>query len=324
VDLAYALDPVSPMWLRWFPGLLDISNLRTLKAKQGMIAHGMAATIARIAFASDRDGNFEIYVMNADGSEQTRLTDNDAFDGYPAWSPDGTKIAFASDRERNGHLEIYVMHADGTGQHNLTYTPELWLNSEPAWSPDGSKIAYGEGDPLNNSWEIYVMNADGTGQTQLTDFYPSDSSPTWSPDGSKIAFESVKGNGHGTIYSIDAEPGGYLGEMTGLTKLSNPDPYVEWDDRDPAWSPDGSKIAFSENHGGRGIFVMNADGSGQTRLSDYPSSDRNPAWSPGGSKIVFMSDRDGNYEIYVMNADGTGQHSLTDDEGYNRDPAWSP
>jgi Tol biopolymer transport system component len=325
VDSAYALDPDSQMWLRYFPGRREFSSLLTLKGKQGIIAHAMATAVSRIAFASNRDGwDFEIYVMNADGSGQTRLTDNDAFDAYPAWSPDGTKIAFVSDRERNGHFEIYVMNADGTGQHNLTNTPDSWLNSEPAWSPDGSKIAYAEGGPMVNSWELFVMNADGTGQTQLTDFYPQDGSPTWSPDGSRIAFSSVKGNGYGTVYVVDAVPGGALGEMTGLTKLSNPDPYVEWDDRDPAWSPDGSKIVFDENQGGRGIFVMNADGSGKARLSDDPSSDSDPSWSPGGSKIAFTSDREGNYEIYVMNADGTGQHNLTNLGGYNRDPAWSP
>jgi Tol biopolymer transport system component len=111
---------------------------------------------------------------------------------------------------------------------------------------------------------------------------------------------------------------------TAQTKLTNFDTYMRWQDQDPAWSPDGSKIAFSENQGGVGVFVVNADGSGQTRISDYPASDRNPAWSLGGSKIAFESDRDGNYEIYVMNADGTAQHNLTNDGAYDRDPAWSP
>jgi TolB protein len=325
VDFAYALDPDSQMWLRHFSGHPEFSNKATVQANEGLILHGMAtAAVSRIAFASDRDGDFEIYVMNADGSGQTQLTHNTAFDAYPAWSPDGSKIAFVSERDGNNRMEIYVMNADGTGQHNLTNTPVLWLNSEPDWSPDGTKIAYAEADPMHDSWELFVMNADGTGQTQLTDFYPTDGSPTWSPDGTKIAFSSVKGNGYGTIYSIDAEPGGPLGEMIGLTKLSNPDPYVEWEDRDPSWAPDGSKIAFGENQGGLGIFVMNADGSGKARLSGYPSSDSDPSWSPGGSKIVFMSDRDGNYEIYVMNADGTGQHNLTNDGDYDRDPAWAP
>ena len=218
------------------------------------------------------------------------------------------------------------MNADGTGLIKLTNEGpySTWLNSEPAWSPDGSKIAFLSDREEN--WEIWVMNADGTEQKRLTYFYGQDSSPTWSPDGTKIAFSSLLGGQYEerTIYMIDANPVGYLDPKPGLTKLTNFDTYMRWQDMDPTWSPDGSKIAFSENQGGVGIFVVNADGTGQTRISDYPASDRNPAWSPSGSRIAFVSDRDGNHEIYAMNADGTGQHNLTNDEGYDRDPAWSP
>ena len=137
---------------------------------------------AMIAFESDRDGNAEIYVMNLDGSKQTRLTYNNADDKVPAWSPDGKFIAFVSDRD--GNLEIYVMNADGTNQQRLTYTSaeEGW----PTWSPDSRFIAFFSNRDGNR--EIYVMNADGSKPRRLTNNSTEDKDPEWSPDGKSIAF----------------------------------------------------------------------------------------------------------------------------------------
>jgi Tol biopolymer transport system component len=330
LDFAYALDPDNQMWLRYFPGHPEFSSLLTLKVKQGFIAHGTAPAVSRIAFASDRDGDFEIYVMNADGSGQTQLTYNDAFDGYPAWSPDRTKIAFQSDREwANG--AIYVMNADGTDQHSITTSPG-YHEGQPAWSPDGTKIAF-VSDREEMNYEIFVMNADGSEPRRLTYFYGQDGDPSWSPDGTKIAFSSsLGGPDEGrTIFVISANPVGYLDPKPGLTQLTKPDPYSTWSDSDPVWSPDGTKIAFTSTQHGRDIWVMNADGvnadgTGQTRLTADPASDWMPAWSPGGTKIAFVSDREpaGNFEIYVMNADGMGKHNLTNNGAYDRDPAWAP
>ena len=221
MDFAYALDPDSQQWLGYFPGRPDLTEKKTVNDKRGLIAHGNAAfTLVRIAFASDRDGNWEIYVMNADGTAQTRLTNDAADDQNPAWSPDGSKIAFQSDRYGSGY-RIYVMNADGTAQTRLT---GVGYDENPAWSPDGSKIAFHTRG--GGSAEIHVMNADGTGQTRLTNNWPiQDFAPSWSPGGSKIAFVSDR-DGDDEIYVMNADG-------TGQTNLTN-DPAI---DHSPAWSP---------------------------------------------------------------------------------------
>ncbi|HSH83476.1 MAG TPA: DUF5050 domain-containing protein, partial [Herpetosiphonaceae bacterium] len=256
----------------------------------------------KIAFTSLRDGlNYDIYAMNADGTGQTALTSNAGFNVHPAWSPDGSKIAFVSTRE--GDSEIYVMNANGSEQMNLTSNAasDYW----PAWSPDGSKIAF------ESNYEIYVMNADGSEQTRLTTFVGFDSYPAWSPDGSKIAFVSTL-DGDYEIYVMNADGS----EQTNLTNNAAKDIH-------PDWSPDGSKIAFqSYRDGDSEIYVMNADGSEQMNLTSNAVDDTYPVWSPDGSKIAFESYRDGDSEIYVMNADGSEQTSLTSNAVPDLYPAW--
>ena len=276
-------------------------------------------------FESERDGNWEIYTMNPDGSAETRLTKNTVDDYTPVWSPDGKKILFAS--ERNGNGEIYVMNTDGTGQKRLTNDP-AW-DYDAVWSPDGTKIAWeterhlASCPPTRDSWrcnEIYVMNADGSGQTRLTTNTAGDYEAHWSPDGSKIVFESER-DGNFEIYVMNADG-------SGQTKLSN----HQAADYDPIWSPDGNKIAFeSERDGQQEIYVMNADGSVQTNLTNNSSPDYladccypRQSWSPDGSKIAFATERHGPDEIYVMNADGSAQTRLTNNTVGDWDPIWSP
>jgi Tol biopolymer transport system component len=229
----------------------------------------------RIAFQSYGGGNWEIYVMNADGSGRTRLTDNPASDDGPSWSPTGRSIAFYSDRD--GNREIYVMRADGTGRTRLTDDPAPDLY--PSWSPNGRSIAFASGRDDLDIRNIYVINTDGTGRTLLTDNAAWDTWPSWSPDGRRITFVSDR---------------------------DDPDP----NDDNRIWS----------------IYVMNADGSDPTRLTDNPAGDTWPSWSPDGRRIAFHSSRDDPdpnddeevWDIYVMNADGTGLARLTDNS------AWEP
>ncbi|HEX9917282.1 MAG TPA: DUF5050 domain-containing protein [candidate division Zixibacteria bacterium] len=271
--------------------------------------------LGKIAFYSTRDGGYDkIYVMNADGTQQTRLTDNTSSNQHPSWSPDGDKIAFVS--HRDGYSEIYVMNADGTQQTRLTNSPsgDYWGNFHPSWSPDGQKIAFMS--DRDGNWKIYVMNADGSGQMNLTNNTVWEMYPCWSPNGEKIAFTRA-GQMLG-IYVMNADG-------TQQTRLTD-NPYF-FNDQYPSWSPDGQKIAFTSTRDGYSeIYIMNADGSEQTNLTNNDSGDGSPCWGPDGEKIAFESYRDGNWEIYVMNADGSEQTRLTFNSitgHYDGCPSWT-
>ncbi len=260
----------------------------------------------KITFHSQRDGNQQIYSMDPDGSNQTRLTNNIFTDGEPTWSPGGSRIAFITNRDAN--TEIYVMDADGTNQINLTNAGSA--ESQPAWSPDGSKIAFQTNrDDGGGLYDIYVMDADGNNPTRLTTDPEKDRYPAWSPDGTKIAFASFR-DGDWEIYVMDANG-------SNQTNLTNAPGSAE---SQPAWSPDGTKIAFD---GSSEIYVMDADGTNQTNLTNDPALDLFPWWSRDGSQIVFSSGRTGNYEIWVMNADGSSPTQLTTNSALDWEPRWS-
>jgi dipeptidyl aminopeptidase/acylaminoacyl peptidase len=261
----------------------------------------------KIAFTSTRDSaNGEIYVMNPDGTNQTRLTSS-GYSTDPSFTADGSKIAFTS--SQNGFRGISVMNADGSNKTLLTNNTSGDI--EPAFSPDGSKIAFVSGRD-NVGYEIYIMNADGTNQRRLTDnLYRYDGQQKFSPDGSKIVFTSYR-DLNNEIYVMNADG-------TNQIRLTNNQSQESY----PSFSPDGSKITFVSFRDGNGeIYVMNADGTNQIRLTNNQAFDFQPVFSPDGSKIAFASGRSGNVEIYVMNADGTNLINLTNNPANDTQPSW--
>jgi len=251
----------------------------------------------KIVFSSTRLGSQQdIYVMNPDGSNQTRLTNTREFEIDPDWSPDGTKIAFA--RQVEYAYEIFVMNADGSGQTRLTHLSDAMA---PDWSPDGMQIAF-----VKANEGVFVMNADGSNLRQLT--FMDVESVAWSPDGTRIAFDN---SGNVTVMDIDGN------NQTSLTNDSGFEGY-------PAWSPDASKIAYTDyNYAGSGeIIVMNADGSNHIRLTNSLWGDAYPAWSPDGTNIVYESRDDVVACLRVMDADGANKACISIYAFQDYSPDW--
>jgi TolB protein len=271
----------------------------------------------RIAFVSNRDDalNNDIYSMNADGSDVIRLTTHANNEQDPAWSPDGTKIAFAAHREEGGG--IYTMNADGTNQAKVSPGSLGYPVGSPSWSPDGTQIVFQAQRGGGESVELYAVNADGSGTLRrLTLNALGEGAPAWSPDGTKIAFHRFVSDPPCSNY-CNFEIFVMNSDGTDHTRLTF-DLGGARQDAHADWSPDGSKLAWdSRGDSGSGVQVMNADGSGRTEVSQEWAW--YPAWSPDGSKLTWSSN-----EIMVMDADGGNLHSIGPPASYSQNPSWQP
>jgi len=226
---------------------------------------------------------------------------------FPSWSPDGSTIAFNSNR--SGNHEIWTIRATGGTPLQLTNNPAN--DGRPYWSPDGSTIAF-HSDRSGN-YDIWTIPATGGFATQLTTDAADDYWPSWSPDGSTIAFNSDR-SGNFDIWTIPAA-GGTATRVTTNTMS----------DFHPSWSPDGTKIAFYSNRSGNyDIWTIPATGGTATQVTTNVVDDRQPAWSPDGSTIAFSSLSMGTYDIWTVAATGGAATQVTTDVALDHLPAWSP
>lgn len=314
-------------------------------------AHGRMDAASSIAFASRRDGNWEIYVVDA-GGQSRRLTTRTVEDRFPLWSPDGSQIAFGSQVGADWSWELWVMDADGTHQRRLH--AGIVAKSSRGWCRGNNRIAFAAntggnieiftvdpassavtrvttapGEDRDPSWspdcqhlvfssardanaEIYIARADGSDVRRLTSDAASDSSPAWSPDGSLIAFVSAR-SGAADVYAI--RPDG-----SGLQRLT----VDAGSTRDALqWSPDGSQIAFQIARGKNyDIGVVRVADRRHTDIARSAGYDGMYAWSPNSLKIAFVSDRDGFDGLYTVGANGQRAQRLTETPSLN--PAWAP
>ncbi|MDP9093468.1 MAG: hypothetical protein M3N95_11180 [Actinomycetota bacterium] len=278
----------------------------------------------RIAVEVDTPSAQQLITLNPDGTDRVALTQPSpqTRDTAPAWSPDGTKVAFAHD-DVNGIGNIDVINADGTRQHALTDCADQSCgNGSPTWTPDGRQIVFehccvaGNGGLLDG---IYVMNADGSGLHALTinpDINYGDGVPTVSPEGDWVAFTRTKTDPHNATVGISAM---FLIRLdgTGLHRITSFQLMV--DEKD--WSPDGSTIVFTSHAGSNtgpfraDVFTIHPDGTDLTQLTHTTPGQSFaffPTWSPRGDRILFdFSPSHGCADMFTMRPDGSGVHQVT-------------
>ncbi len=277
-----------------------------------------------LVFTSERDGNWEIYRMDADGNNVVRLTETEISEGGASWSPDGRSLAFWSRRE--GNADIFVMGADGSNPINLAPDPKENGVEEfyTRWHPDGESIAFFSNRFSNQGYGCVVhrigfMLLDGgtQGMEPLQGLIGNQETLAWSPDGETLAFSSKSCGGSGLNLQLFL----WQAADNSVTQLTRDD----FINAGPAFSHDGRFLAYHSFRGDNSEIILLDQNSGETvNLTNHPAKDSHPTWSPDDSQIAFVTDRDGNDEIYVMNVDGTNLQNLTNHPARDFEPQWSP
>ncbi|HEY2323202.1 MAG TPA: hypothetical protein VGJ82_10115 [Thermoanaerobaculia bacterium] len=263
-----------------------------------------AIFLSQIAFASDRSGSWEIWLMDWDGGNQRQITHHNALSILPSWSPDNQRMVYTS--FVRGTSDMYIINRVGGGRMRLH--TGLGLNTSATFSPIGNDIAF-VGSVAGNP-DIYVIKDDGSNLRRLTTSSSIESTPEWSPNGRQISFTSGR-SGSPQIYLMDAEG-------TNVRRISFEG---EWND-DATWSPGGDQIAYTSRVSGRFEIRVASVVNGDSRIIAGEKSNEQPTWSPDGKWIAFQSNRSGRWQIYRMRADGGDLQQLTT-AGENKDPDWS-
>lgn len=282
-----------------------------------LVGHRMADEIVRvlsgerpifttkIVFVSDRDGNDELYMMDYDGHNQTRLTFNKIRDYMPCWSPDGKKIAYTS-YSRPDLAGLYLLDIEA-GKKIPVVTRGTSFSAD--FSPDGRKLAFCS--TMDGNAEVYVASADGKNIKRLTYNEAIDTAPSWSPTGREIAFVSDR-SGSPQIYLMDAEG-------SNVRRVSFGGTYHD----SPAWSPTGDRIVYvSRVENIFDLYVLNLRSNQITKLTESNARNESPTWSPDGRHIIFSSNLTGTLQLYSIDYDGANLRRLTS-QGNNKLPHWS-
>lgn len=260
---------------------------------------------SQFCFSGGATGKKEIYIADYDGANMKQLTQHNSISILPAFSPDGTKIAYVSFKDRYQFLYSFELSSG----KSMALSKEVGMNSAPTWAPGGNRLAMVLSKDANS--EIYLVNADGTGKQRLTNDPGTDTSPCFSPDGNQIAFVSDRG-GSPQVYAMDTN-GGNVRRLS----LQGGKSY------DPAWSPDGQSIAYVVEEGGFQIYVMDASGSNPRRLTSSGSNE-SPSWSRDSRYVVFTSTREGKNQLWTANV-ATGQNRKVPGIGVSaQGPDWGP
>lgn len=262
----------------------------------------------RIVYVTDKDGNREIYSMKSDGTDSTRLTNNQADDFSPKWSPTGDKIAFVSTRD--GNPEIYVMNRGGSNLTRITNHPEQDL--EPCWSPTGQEIVFTSN--RDGNYEIYIHHLIDNSDTRITNDPTGDRYPDWSPDGKLLLIQSWQ-NGKYEIFKYDLTTNS---KRLLMNQANNSLEHA-------TWSPSGLAYLYEERLPTGPVYIT---------TNGYPKRDYSkvladkyqniwPAWSPNGTQVLFASNRDGQFDLYIMNVHGGPFFRLTNNAANESEMDWT-